>query len=131
HRVEYRPNPGLIAPIQTGAVQLTQHREPLKELFLNPQVTTLVPGNDPGGGTLEHIELVHFRGNFRYILDRAASSADGHHLLVGQVIVMIPASGVEHLALELVQSRNVGYGGHMQDRKSTRLNSSHVQISYA
>src|SRR5690606_41990980 len=60
------------------------------------------------------------------VIDRAALSAPGKPLQKERWTAVVDAVGSHTLANACAQTR---YGG--ADRKSTRLNSSHVKISYA
>src|SRR5690606_41699381 len=70
-------------------------------------------GQHPRGRALVKVQMGRLRGDFRHKLDGARAGANDGNPFALQVDVVVPAGGME------------------TDRKSTRLNSSHVKISYA
>src|SRR5690625_6970842 len=68
--------------------------------------------------------------NFTIAVNRPFKSKDGDQEadFINCVVWRKPA---ENLANYMIKGSQIGVDGRLQDRKSTRLNSSHVAISYA
>jgi hypothetical protein len=70
------------------------------------RVVAVETGEDPRGGALIHVQLPHSFGQFGDDLDGRGSGADDGDAFAGQVEVVVPAGGVEDLALELLETRS-------------------------
>src|SRR3712207_9092542 len=68
----------------------------------------------------------------KYVVHRQFAP-DDELLQVGRLVLIIPVLGTAHRQRNLYRRDlpEVQKGAHMGDRKSTRLNSSHANISYA
>src|SRR5256885_11898830 len=79
--------------------------------------------------TFEHDVTVHLNGEDIRALHFPAGHTDGDS------IIFFPKNNVVHMGDDFVRYGfpfiDVTSGGSVQDRKSTRLNSSHLVISYA
>src|SRR5437870_10144465 len=81
------------------------------------------------GGAVEFIPSEKF-GN--HLLVRFQGNARGRILLLGHTDTVWPTGEIEKRPFKIAGGRALGPGVFdMKDRKSTRLNSSHVAISYA
>ena len=64
--------------------------------------------HDPGRGALEHVQLLHLRLDLRHELDRRGAGADDGHPLASELVLVVPAGGVEGRALEALHAGQVG-----------------------
>ena len=90
----------LAAPVDAGAVGLLEERHVAEGEPLDPRVVAVAPGHHPRGGALVEVEVVDLLGDLGHDLDRGGAGADHGDPLAGQVVVVVPARGVEDLALE-------------------------------
>src|SRR5437660_4357934 len=72
-----------------------------------------------------------FRSPIRHRLFRAAVAVDGGQAVQGANRPEVAAVGVEPVHLGVLEAGRLMAELQRKDRKSTRLNSSHVAISYA
>jgi hypothetical protein len=61
----------------------------------------------PGRGALEHLEPADLRLDLGDELDRRGAGAHDSHALAGEVVLVVPAGGVEGLALEALEARDL------------------------
>ncbi len=80
----------------------------------------LALGHDPSRLALEHVELLDHRLDRRHDLGGRRSGADHGHDLAGQVVLVLPAGGMELRTLEVVEPGPVGVAGHVQEPDSTQ-----------
>ena len=64
-----------------------------------------------GGVRWKTVELVHLRLDLRHELRRRRAGADDGDALAGEVVLVVPARGVEAVAREVVEAGDVGLVG--------------------
>src|SRR6266702_5261458 len=82
-------------------------------------------------GQVSERELCLFEQLADAVQERVADHAVDHPVIIGERQVHHLAHDDHVLAVQLAHHRALDDLAHAQDRKSTRLNSSHVAISYA
>src|SRR5581483_2273275 len=95
----------LPAPVDPGPGQLLDAREVPESPLLGGPERPLPPGEDPRRRPLEDRQVPDPRLDLRDELDGRGAGADDGHPLAGEVVVVAPAGGVEHRALEPVDAR--------------------------
>ena len=78
------------------------------EGLLDAAQRTGAPGDDPRRGALEEVKLGDLGLDLGDELDRARAGADHGDALAGEVVVVVPARGVEDGALEGAEALDVG-----------------------
>ena len=66
------------------------------------------PGHHPAGGALVYLDELGDLDQFGHQLNRTGTGADDGHPLAGEVVVVIPAGAVDHLACVAVEATDVG-----------------------
>jgi hypothetical protein len=72
----------------------------------------------PRRSTLKHMQLLYFWGDGRDNLYGTGTRANDGHGFIGQIKVMVPFGGVEHLTLKIMQPFNVGQRGLAQPTRA-------------
>src|SRR3546814_19626243 len=60
--------------------------------------------HDPCTGALEQRQRFHLRHDLRYELDRAGAGADHRDRFAAEVVIVIPARRMKHLAAEILDA---------------------------
>ena len=93
----------LAARVDAAAHELLQRREAVVEALLEAADLAVRVRHDPRRGALDHVHLRGLLLDLGHELDRRRAGADGGHALAAEVVVVVPAGGVERLALEVLE----------------------------
>jgi hypothetical protein len=98
-----------LAPrVDAAAHELLQRRQTVVEALLPAPDRAARVRHDPRRGALDHVHQGGLLLDLWHELDRRGAGADGGDALAAEVVVVVPARGVEGLALELVQPLDGG-----------------------
>ena len=106
-----RGHVALATPVDPGAVEPLEAGEKPEAEPLDRRVRTVAARHHPGRGALVDVEVADPFGDGGHDLDRRRPGADHGDALAGEVVVVVPARGVEHLAGEAVDARDLGQLG--------------------
>ena len=99
---------GLAAPVDRLARDALQDRARAVGQLLELGYAPVAARHHPGRGALIDVEMADGVGDGRADLDRGRAGADQRDPLAGEVGVVVPAGGVEELAAEGLDARDVG-----------------------
>ena len=99
---------GLAAPVDRGPVERLHAGDPLERGLLDAGVGPVVARHHVRRGALVDVEVADLLLDRRDDLDRRRAGADHRDPLARQVDVVVPAGGVEHLALEGLDALDLG-----------------------
>ncbi len=100
----------LAHPVDAGAAQLLEAGEVFERGVLELRVLAVRTGQDPRRRALVHVEVRHLLADGGHDLDGRGAGADDGDALPRQVGVVVPAGGVEDLALEAFDAFDVREG---------------------
>ncbi|GAA3194639.1 hypothetical protein GCM10020255_095870 [Rhodococcus baikonurensis] len=94
-------------PVDAGTAQFLEAGKVLEREVLDLGVLAVCAGQDPRRRALVHVEMRDLLADGRHDLDGGGAGSDDGHALAGQIRVVVPARGVEDLALESVDALDV------------------------
>ncbi len=106
--VAERQDEGLVADVERQPDGAHRQRDVAEEEPLGAADRPVGAGQHPGRRALEQRQPGDVRLDRRHELDRRRAGPDHGHALAGQVVVVVPAGGVERRAPERLQAGDLG-----------------------